>query len=728
MWNANGSVEYSILLCLSAPGAEKRSHLAACERAIKEKGSLNQTAIHCVFIGMPRSGKSSLMRRLLGKHLSSSASTGVAEKVVRVEIRKSTVHVSGLLWCELEDLDDEATLLMCDVSKIAPENIAQPASITANLPVETQPGEPFSLSKFLRNLFKRTPRTKQRQQPASSPSPQSFSQPQVPEEQVAKHPLEVFGDSFEKKWSKLKDLLDDHWTVYLTDTGGQPEFQELLPILVCGPSVFFLVFRLDLELNSRYQVEYINSSGEAIVPYEAGLTVQETLLQSLATIASTSITRMVGSETVDILPRAFFVGTHKDRVSDQHLLQIDNALQAVVKRTEAYREGMVQFASESRLILAVNNLSEGDEDVQQVRAAVERIGKHGDNYRVNTPVSWLMFSNILQQLKAPVLEYEQCFGVAQKCGIRTRDEMSDALQFLHENVGVIRYYRDVPELREFIIKDLRYLFDVITDLLVATFTFDHTDPSLHELFTRKGIFPLDVFEKLAKSTKFFPPSKLVALLQHLNIVAELRKDGASSHYFIPCVLTHSESSQSAMSTTTPSPACPLLVTFESGYCPKGLFGSMAVHLLENKMESCLEWSLEQDKIFRDQICLSVGPYDSFQLKVLPGFLSIELRSFTGASNRRIPLASVCSEVRQCITSSISEVCEALHCSRKAAHSFAFFCPEELGSDQSLHPATLTLLHGKPCILKCPITNSRFDLPDGCLVWFNEVGCDSSACR
>ena len=679
---------------------------------MKEKGSIDQTAIHCVFIGMPRSGKSSLMRRLLGKRLSSSTSTGVAEKVVRVEIRKSTVHVSGLLWCELEDLDDEATLLMCDVSRIVP-------SVR----------EPFSLPKFLRKLFKPTPRTartKQHQQAAASPSPQSSAQPQVPVELGTKHPLEVFGDSFEKKWSKLKDLLDDHWTVYLTDTGGQPEFQELLPILVCGPSVFFLVFRLDLELNSRYQVEYINSSGESIVPYEAGLTVQESLLQSLATIASTSITRMVGSETIDILPRAFFVGTHKDRVSDQHLLQTDNALQAVIKRTEAYREGMVQFASESRLILAVNNLSEGDEDVQQIRAAVERIGKHGDNYRVNTPVSWLMFGNILQQLNAPVLEYERCFRVAQECGIRTRDEMSDALQFLHENVGVIRYYRDVPELREFIIKDLRYLFDVITDLLVATFTFDRTDPSLHELFRRKGIFPLDVFEKLAKSTEFFPPSKLVALLQHLNIVAELRKDGASSQYFIPCVLTHSESSQSAMSATTPSPACPLLVTFESGYCPKGLFGSMAVHLLENKMKSRLEWGLEQDKIFRDQICLSVGPYDSFQLKVLPGFLSIELRSFSGTSNRRIPLASVCSEVRQCISSSISEVCEVLHCSRKAAHSFAFFCPEELGSDQSPHPATLMLLHGKPCILKCPITNSRFDLPDGCLVWFNEVGCDSSA--
>jgi len=35
---------------------------------------------------------------------------------------------------------------------------------------------------------------------------------------------------------------------------------------------------------------------------------------------------MVGGERVDIMPRAFFVGTDKDRVSDQHLHQIDNTL------------------------------------------------------------------------------------------------------------------------------------------------------------------------------------------------------------------------------------------------------------------------------------------------------------------------------------------------------------------------------------------------------------------
>ena len=225
-----------------------------------------------------------------------------------------------------------------------------------------------------------------------------------------------------------------------------------------------------------------------------------------------------------------------------------------------------------------------------------------------------------------------------------------------------------------------------------------------------------------RSTEFLPASKLVALLQHLNIVALLKKDGVSSQYFIPCVLAHSEGSSTGTSAACSPPLPPLLVTFESGYCPKGLFGALVVYLLQNKMKSELEWGLEQDKIFRDQICFSVGPFDSFELKVLPAFLSIELCASSGASTRSLSLASVCSEVQQSIRNGIDEVSKTLHCSRKAAHSVGFFCPDEIDTNQSPHPATMNFHHGKPCNMKCPLTHKRFDLPDGYQVWFSEVSC------
>lgn len=74
--------------------------------------------------------------------------------------------------------------------------------------------------------------------------------------------------------------------VDLTDTGGQIEFQELLPLLVSGPTVFFLVFRLDHDLNKQFTVEYVRSTGTKSKPYQSTFTVKEALLQSLASIAS----------------------------------------------------------------------------------------------------------------------------------------------------------------------------------------------------------------------------------------------------------------------------------------------------------------------------------------------------------------------------------------------------------------------------------------------------------
>ena len=58
---------------------------------------LDHTIVHGVFVGPARSGKNSLMERLLGRMPSSvSPSTGVAESVVQVKvIQKSTRALSS---------------------------------------------------------------------------------------------------------------------------------------------------------------------------------------------------------------------------------------------------------------------------------------------------------------------------------------------------------------------------------------------------------------------------------------------------------------------------------------------------------------------------------------------------------------------------------------------------------------------------------------------------------
>ena len=85
--------------------------------------------------------------------------------------------------------------------------------------------------------------------------------------------------------AKVQHLLDKSLTIFYTDTGGQPEFHEVLPALVAGPTVFLLAFNLYEPLERVYEVRYASSEDD-YEPYESTFTVKEVLMQCLSSIVS----------------------------------------------------------------------------------------------------------------------------------------------------------------------------------------------------------------------------------------------------------------------------------------------------------------------------------------------------------------------------------------------------------------------------------------------------------
>ena len=72
---------------------ELRHHISAIEVAITRKGKLDHTVLQGAFLGPARSGKSSLIRRLLKEKFNpTSPSTGAADKVIHVCIKKVFVY------------------------------------------------------------------------------------------------------------------------------------------------------------------------------------------------------------------------------------------------------------------------------------------------------------------------------------------------------------------------------------------------------------------------------------------------------------------------------------------------------------------------------------------------------------------------------------------------------------------------------------------------------------
>ena len=733
-------------------GAEEEKHIAAVQKAMEERGMLDHTIVHGVFVGPARSGKNSLMERLLGQMPSSmSPSTGVVESVVQVKVmQKSTTFAANVeesIWSEM-DYDDEAIKLMLinsesqDRIAIQIPNLLHEDSLDTNsatepvasgkddTTIDSESEDEWFDALYSLPLHETLPtyevvsstdssRAEGRMESVTTTVvqiPSDRSHHHLPDSFV--HPIEIIKVALRKKGKTGVEVLQQHfqktWSLYLTNTGGQMEFQEVLPLLVSGPSMFFFTFRLDRDLNKRYEIEYDLSNGMKAKPYISTLTMVEGLLQTLATIAAmgTFVYEQLQRKKVPLRPKVFIVGTHKDKLdtetAEKHVSSIDQQLQDVIKSTAHYKD-IVEFATPSQLMFAVSNFSESESDFEAIRLAVERVVKRND-FMMTSPVHWLIFSLALRKLKPSVVSYDSCLEIARQCGLAD-DELDEALHFIHSKMGLIRYfpYEDVKDL---VVVHPQFLFDKVTDLIVDTFTFEKTSKQAMDEFKKKGIFSLSEFEIISSRTNTsIKPYKFAKLLESLRIAAPFQMDGEIK-YFFPCVLAHAKESafQQLMLTATPIPQ--LIVTFECGYCPKGLPGALIKYLMANEMESCYTWEIYTDKIFRNQVSFHVGPLDTIILRITPTYLEIVCIPDRKVQNREeeCPLGEVCSEVRKAIEAGIRQVTSDINYVN-AQHGLTFRC--ECKDD---HPASLRYLGTQPYVLYCNKMNERYTLSPEHELW------------
>ena len=730
---------------------EYERHLAAVKQAMKIKGILEHTLAHGVFVGPAGSGKSSLLSRLVGEMPSStSPSTGVANRVVQVEVRKSSsiavsVHAfSNFTWLKIL-YDEEAIRLVTQVtSYLTNQETTSTLMDQANqLPVTTT-------SSVYENSSLQVPATAssslstQHDTLASQLQNVANSEANIPLSYPSGYvaPMGVFKNALHQgRFEHLRQHFENSWSLYLTDTGGQMEFQEVLPLLVSGPSIFFITFRLDQDLNQRFTIEYRLLDGERSEPYDSSLTVEEAILQTLASVASMGTFTYKGPQmkSVPLKPKVLIVGTHKDKLdkatAELKIKEIDDYLQKLIRSTSHYREDLVEFSSESQLIFTVNNLSEDDSDFKKIRSGVERVVHHS-NFKMSFPSHWLIFSLVLRQqmIEDSIINFDECLAIAQDCGITDHEELNHALWFLHTKIGLIRHF-PTPSLRDTVIRDPQILFDQVTHLIVKTFTFENVSERRSTEFKKRGIFSFEDFRGIFQSScHFFPPKKQLLLLEQLRIVAPFQTDEGLTKYFLPCVLAHSEVCTSPVLT---SDIPPLLITFKCGYCPKGLAGALIIYLLTNEMGSKFKWELKTDQIFRDQVTFLVSPYDIITLKIHPTFLEcVHFRTSLPRSaqkSKSYSVESICDTVCHFIEKGIQKTLSDLKFTSDTKHAVSFFCQDtDCVKSNGPHPATDPKAdEDGPCSLWCRRSGAIVisSPPAGCSVWFgkeSQAECDQHA--
>ena len=715
-----------------------------------ETGKLTQTILQCVFIGPPRIGKSSLIRRLTGKTPIHLSSTGAADKPIQVCIRKlaeGTLRISDHKWSEL-NFSEEIISLIMDIScrlKVSNQLKDLPPSGEEDIHQFSPSAEPeASVTKGTSDRKDTEKDAKEAKQASVESTKQldakhtSFSAspasglPQSTDVTLtskSKSSIESLKDTFrEGGWATAKMFLEESTMVYLTDTGGQVEFQELLPVLVSGPSVFFLVFNLNQKLDDRFDVEYVLPSGETTESYKSTFKVEEALFQSLASILCMGSYTQEGLKAKDQAPpslKVFFVGTHKDLVTPDQISQINYDLKEKLKCRGLYKKKIIQFATKDCIIFTVDNFTQKEDEsgIGIIRERVEHI-RSLKEFKVTAPPQWMIFGLAIRNQKKHLLKLKQCLAIAKECGINDHEVMKAALWFLHNKVGLVRYFQG----ENIVIPNPQVLFDKITELIVDTFTFEKVgkdNPSACDDFEEKGVFFFSAFERITGNwtdqKELLTAEMLVKLLERLHIIARLEHLGDDKKYFMPCVLCHADPPLSSPQSDIP----PLLVTFKCGFFPKGLFAVMVVNLINfaSKTEKeSVKWEFLEDKIYRDQISFKVGHYEKVKLRAYPTFMEICI-SDSITSGRKPEFKTredICGEIRQRIIDSIRNVKSELNYTHGATPSLTFYCPDH----PSDHPAKASYDNDddKPCSLCCPVSEDLHPLPDRSAIWFASQVC------
>ena len=715
-----------------------------------ESGAMNQIIMHCIFVGPAGAGKSSLLRRLLRMKLDPRCSTQAAEKSVRVEIKnvsRTAAQVTGLDWQKIDDPISQASGLIGQLSTNQLEKHEEDSSAQASRPVEqlsanqekaikedshsmeenpsefiTEPEETVDITETKIEL-------KLPEHTLKSPDSEQCTTSKSSDSEQLQHSQSQFGKAIEFLRHVLKEKgvsgLQQHvspWTLYLTDSGGQPEFQELLPALVAGPCIFFIVFPLDKDLKKKYEVEYVRpDENKRMQKYLSSLTLQEDIMRSLASIACTNYKDIDGNE---VEPRVMLVATFKDQVPREEDRQRRlKELQDMVEETDAFRQGMIVEASETQMVFTINNVSddESEKDAKEIRDAFQILA-NADDFKVYTPSPWLIFGILVQHVHAndSVISKQDCFKLAQECGIKNESEFEGALQFLFKQTGVLHYYVGLPELSQIVIRDPQHLFSRVNQLVEKTFTFEEIRARKCTEEFKRGLFSGADYKTLTKKSNSskLTPSMLLKLLEYLHVVVPL---GDSDKYFMPCAIAHLDEDSAAQSTTIP----PLLITFKSGYCPKGLFGALVTCIANKQVQANCTLDLDESQIHRDQICFTMGLY-KLLLRIKPTYIYIEVIPGSGSkedASLSTCICTLCNSIRKLIEANIAEACKTLCYSDCANYGLSFLCQCDPHSQEkkAFHPAQIIKtdpVQGR--IFLCSRSKKSTPVNPECHVWLPEV--------
>ena len=313
--------------------------------------------------------------------------------------------------------------------------------------------------------------------------------------------------------------------LYLSDTGGQPEFRKMIALLIPGQSITFAVFDMRYEFDSRYPVRYCHCTNEDEIEYSS-FSIKGTINDIIEHIFCSELHSKVKGSIM-------FIGTHKDMIPKEEredkVMCRNEELRLILKECPHYHPDMIIKSDEDNIIFCVDNRTFENEH-KCIRSSVLRICET-ERFQVKVKPELLLLALTLKSAKVTVLPYDTCAKLAMDCGILEED-VRKTLLLLHEKLMMIRVY-ELNQDNVIVVVKPKALINKVSSLLKFMLTRD-------EQVYSKPLVSYTKLHEIATDGERMDADVLIKIFVHLLIIAPIPKsENEAVEFIVPAMLPDS---------------------------------------------------------------------------------------------------------------------------------------------------------------------------------------------
>ena len=478
----------------------------------------------------------------------------------------------------------------------------------------------------------------------------------------------------------VKPLVDE-FVVEMIDSGGQPQFLEILPRFISGLDLAIVVTNLSESLDQYPISYYYGKDGKSIGKGEPSkLTNKQMLRQFLQMVVSyTQEKRQI---------RFLIVGTHRDleHTCKETREDREKALSEMV-RSLGLRDNAIYADREGKkLIFAINAKDPKNRDHRMGQKIMEVVMDDEGAEIITIPVKNHLLEETLTSMSTTGEIALSVNEVMQNVGkyFKNKKSLKVSLKYLEQSNRIFYFSELFPDkvfgepqavlnmVTEVVMEHIKLTTGVDTGRLID---------GAWKKFKEQGIITENILMKISGGySSHFTPMDMLKLLEKLLIVFK-RIPG---EFLMPCLLS-TEISKSVFDSQIADPMLhiPMMLHFPIGTPRIGIFCSMICKLIFSK-----EWKFyEHSNVARNSfsftrprglgiICLQ-DSYDSF--------FQVTLHFPSDPELYRKLLPSTCVAVRDTVIKVINMVTEVLHYVPDEP-VLAFECVVQHKMSYSLHAA------------------------------------------